>query len=317
MQIRVRSLVVGAIAAVVGLGTGIGIGLAVAPTPAPPPRVGLPLCPSIATIEAGGTFNVNGCTYSVDTVLLTHPTVIDGGTWSNPSTTPLHPIFEIRFTDSVTIEDADINGANIGPDLHSSYVAEAGIDVLDSTNVTLANDDISEVYGDCLEFWAVPPKHYGPNTINGAALNLNNCGRNGVTPANVKDTILDGVTIGNVGQVAVGFESDLASLLQSFTMNNSTVKGVEVSERPLGPVTFNNDTIRGGQIQFLGGLNNTTPWAIAPTFNGGSFVGTTKAVPAIILRGLSKAVFNHTSLMVGGRGPLTSVQTGSVLTINP
>jgi hypothetical protein len=281
-------------------------------------RQTVPLCPSVATIESGGTFHLAGCTYVVPYgVRLTNPTVIDGGTWQDPTaavptTGGVKPVIDVRFTKGVTIENATVTGGNSSDGKNLALVGQAGIEFQDASG-TLTNDTVSNVFGDCLELWADPPKHTTPDQVTGSLLNLTACGRDGISPVDVTNTTLTDVTIGTFHQVAIDFESDVASGLGSFTMSYSTMKGVEVSEKPLAPVTFDHDTITGGQIQFYA----RSQWAYPVTFSNGSFTGTTKSIPAIIMRGPGLAHFVHESLAPGGKGPLTSVQPGGTLAITP
>jgi len=228
----------------------------------------------IAALPDGGTFHGRGC-YSVPYgIVLRHPVTIDGGTFVDSTTIPgpppgqpagggLQAIFKVQDTHQVTIQNVDIVGSNTAGGYHPELVNQAGIDVLSSDHVTIANVTTLNTYGDGLEFWSTIRKVPATN-VTVSNVRITNAGRQGITTAFLSNATFTNVNVVSQANRGIDAESDLPGIgMGNIIFNNVTAGGVSLVNYLSGPVTFNDSNIRGGII-----LGNGSPFPI--TFNRGT-----------------------------------------------
>lgn len=269
---------------------------------------------AIAALPAGGVFNGSGC-YSVPNgILITRSVTIDGGTYDDPSTTAptvghgVQPIIRIKDTANVTVENVKLVGANVGG-YHATMVGEAGIDVLSSDHVTIANVTIMNTFGDGLTLFANFPRNKKPTTnLAVSNVTVTNSGREGITVADVSGGTFTNVNVVSSNFNSWDFESDLAGVGSgNVTVNSArTITGIRLIEALHGPITFNNCQCRRHVSLLYAAAASGQP----VTFNGGTILlpnsddGTSPA--GITVNGPGNLTFTGVTL-----GRLPSVRPGT------
>jgi hypothetical protein len=187
-------------------------------------------------------------------------------------------------------------------------VAQAGIKIDGSSNVTVQNVAIEQVAGDGLTLAYEPGEAENSNiSVNG--LTIDNVGRGGVTVSYAINATLGNVTIRRVKTIAVDFESDGASIGSSNVTFNTlfATAGILMQQALQGPVTFNNTHLSGDIGLVRGAAGSTQPIV----FNGGtillrrSFPGTPPA--GVWVSGPGVLTFSGVTL---GRQPGRQAPTG-------
>lgn len=299
----------------VGLGTALGVTLS------SPSCNGDPSA-EIAALPSGGTFNGAGACYTVPNgITLSKPVTVENATFNDPSNTlpakgDIKPIVKVLDTSDVTIQNVQANGANTKGAYSPTLAKGAGFSVLSSSNVTLTNDSSSDTYGDGLYLMGNFPKDKLPVsnlTVNG--FTVTNAGRNGLTPADVTDSSISGLTVNSAALVNVDFESDLTGVgAGNLGFFGGNLGGIHVSETLTGPVTFTG-TATGRVFQTT---SSTVPAAFPVTFTDG-----TLTIPAdkngIFLKGPVSFVFTHTNIVRSAEkrpAPAYWLRDGANLTLN-
>ena len=172
-------------------------------TTAPPAKQGTPSGSSqgagckadpaaaIAALPPGGVFNGSGC-YVTDGILVTKPVTINGGTYDDPvnentGRSTVLPIIRVKDTSDVIIENVGLNGANLDGGFHRGLVGQAGLDILSSSHVIIANVSTNNTFGDGMTLFANFGRDSAPVTdlfVNG--LTVTKAGRQGITMGYVK-----------------------------------------------------------------------------------------------------------------------------------
>lgn len=232
----------------------------------------------LASLPAGSTFHGSGCYLVPDGITITRPITIDGGTYEDLSTVEtadpgqrlrIQPIIHIVDTHDVTIENVALVGAHTDTGFHRRLVGQAGIDMLSSSHVAIANVAISNTYGDGLTFGFQP--RYPPNTdvqVNGVT--ITNAGRQGVTMAYITESTLSHVTVASAAEESWDFESDIPNVGSGeITLNDPVwTQGFRVVESLSGPITVNN--ANGSKHITL--MDEAAASGQSVTFNGGTIL---------------------------------------------
>ena len=216
----------------------------------------------IASLPSGGTFTGAGNCYTTHGITITKPVTINGGSFYDPDNSvppqtthgavPLPPIIKILATHNVTVENVHLYGANYSGGFNAALVNNAGIEVLDSSNVTLTNIHTANTFGDGLELWTAKQGHGDTNvTVNGfwAA----NAGRLGFTIALAQHVVMN-----NVHGKSYSFETDSGPQVAPgfVTLTNCSVRTlINIPNAIDGPVTFDHCT-GSAQITVANGAAN-------------------------------------------------------------
>ena len=251
-----------------------GITYAVVPSPA--------TCQSdpsatIAALPSGGTFHGSGCYNVPYGIKITQPVTIDGGSYIDSTVIPgpapgqpagggLQAIFMVRDTHDVTIQNVHITGSNATGGYHAKLVNQAGIDVLSSDHVTIANVTTLNTYGDGLEFWSTVRKVPATN-VTVSNVTITQAGRQGITTAFLSNATFTNVNVVSQADRGIDAESDLPGIgMGNVVFNNVTARGVSLVNFLTGPVTFNDSNIGGGIWMSSGNIG-----AFPVTYNRGTF----------------------------------------------
>jgi hypothetical protein len=300
----------------VGLG-GALVGLAAStPVSADPNHFGGPgHCrpdPS-AAIAAGGVWNGDGKCYNLrDGVTISAPVTVENATFYDAQSRPRHtsgvlPILRVKDTSDVNLSSLTLLGTNYFGVFRPDLVGEAGIDILSSDHVTIANVTTVDTYGDGLTLGFQPQA--GPSTnliVNG--LTVVNAGRDGVTSAYLTGASMTNVNIVSSARPGWDFESDLPGVGSgNVVVSRAKGNGVRFVEYLSGPITFANSLI-SGNIALIGAAAGSRQPVV---FNGGtilqdaSFHGTPPA--GVWIRGPGRLTLDNVIL---GRKPSRRAPTG-------
>ncbi len=255
----------------------------------------------------------SGC-YDTSGILITKPVVIDGGVYhdhvaSNSGDRTVHPIFRVRDTEDVTIENVALEGANTEGGFHSQLVGQAGFDILSSDNVSILNVSVKNTFGDGLTVFANFGKDNEPTSgLRVDGLTITNAGRQAITMGYAVDSILNRVTVNSASGDGWDFESDLPGIGSGniIVSNSRSTKGVRLIEALHGPVTFENCRCQ----RHVTLMAEAAASGQAVTFNGGSVKlpnGTHGDEGGITVKGPGRLFFNGVRL---GRLPGSARPTG-------
>ena len=264
-----------------------------------------------------------------DGILVTKPVTINGGTFDDPVNQntgrgSVKPIIRVKDTTNVTIENVVLNGANTIGGYHRGLVGQAGLDILSSSYVTIANVATNNTFGDGVTLFANFSSDNQPVSnlfVNG--LTVTKAGRQGITMGYVKNSTLDDVNVVSTADAGWDFESDLANVgSANVTINDAhNQKGIHIIEALQGPITFNNCQCEA-HVHLM---NDAAASGQMVTFNGGSYelnrnTATGDNVAGIVVAGHGRMTFNHVLItrMPGSdapSGPAMSVTGGGHLTL--
>ena len=300
----------------------IAIGVVIGTTPTQPVTCQGDPAAQIAAMHPGQTFTGSGC-YITSGISVPSGVTINGGTYyDNTNTAPLLPVFRVKFSNNVTLENLSINGADADGSYHSTLVGQAGIDVLSSDHTTVSNVTTSNTFGDGITVFGEPG--HGPSTNFVADhVTITDAGRQGISPASVKTASFTNITIGKTGEGnGWDFESDLKNIgAANVSISNSTWQGsTNIIEALTGPVVFTNDVGHG--FVWLGGLGNTSAgtvtWQDSTLYMLATPTGRYKS--AITQIGGTMSFTNCSLLRKAGvrtpTAPLWNVTSGGNLTVN-
>ena len=268
----------------------------------------------IAALPAGGTFTGSGCYTVPNGIRLTKSVTLDGGTYIDPSNAKpakggFRPVIQVYDTSGVVLENLTIQGGDPTGAYHAPLVNQSGIDLISSSNVTIANDSISQTFGDGLELWT----NGGPNTdVVVTGLSINNVGRNGISPSDVANSTFTGVRIGNTGLTGVDFESDINNIGAGYvTISNSSWNGTYIQEALSGPISFVDDSLSGHIVMTV-----RTKLLYPITFSAGKLAIGHWTRAGVFARGPGAMVFNGTTFthQLGKAGLLWDAGNGASLT---
>ncbi len=235
-----------------------------------------------AAIEAlpdGGVWNGGGKCYVMSNagIVINQPVTVENASFTNPQkltqgephTDFMHPFITVNSTSNVTLANLTLTGENATPSYHGlPWVAEEGIKLNSSHDVSISNITTNNTFGDGLIFDQASGK--GPCqdiTVNNYTVNTT--GRQGVTIGSIENSTLNNVHIGHTAESGWDFESDSAAGSGNITVNNASGAGVHMNEPLFGPVTFNNPDIRRGHVWMLSAAAASGQ---PVTFNGGTIL---------------------------------------------
>ncbi len=223
----------------------------------------MPLTAYLASLPDGAAFTspTNAC-YQVDEgVTISHPLIVNGGTWEDMTDTgtgphqPYRPIIEVREGNDVTLENLTVQGANTTHGFKSGRVGEAGIKILSSSHVTITNVRAYNTFGDGLEMvadfgrkWELGGPVKTPDsdiTVNGFISFLS--GRCGMTPAEVIDSTFTNVLLDKSATRSIDLESDLRGQGAGWLLFNNVIatRGINMVEYLDGPISFLHTAMAG------------------------------------------------------------------------
>lgn len=274
----------------------------------------------IDALPPGATWNGDGACYTVPSgILITQPVTLAHATFRDSSVAPVtkgafHAVIQVQATSHVNLDDLTIIGGEIGTTFHPRLVGQAGIRLMNVSDVTIHDITVAGVFGDGLELWGSFPRDRLPDTrITVDHLDVEGAGRDGISPGNVYDATFDDVTVGPTGQASIDFESDLKGVgAGDLELVHCRWSGFVVGEALTGPISVVDSSLTN---QILVRFRHPQPYAI--TFTNDSIALTPKDVPGIeVNRG--SLVFDSTrfSRLPGrrpARSPMWSATNGSDL----
>jgi hypothetical protein len=232
---------------------------------------------------------------------ITHPLTLNGGTFDDGSslTTPLGsghflPVIQIFDTTEVTLANVTIEGANLNGRYHPLLVGEAGVKVVSSSDVTLDDISVSNVFGDGLELVAdLGHRNPTPDTnlvVDGYDATM--VGRQGVTFAEVEHATLNDINISDPDFDGFDFESDIPNLGSGYVaITNCTYqKGINLVEPLYGPLSVTD--CAGGSWAYL--LDGKTDEPI--TFTDDTMRCENRAPISCIRLGGGQATISHSAI---------------------
>jgi hypothetical protein len=222
-------------------------------------------------------FHGSGCYTVPYGIVLRQPVTIDGGTFVDSTTVPgpppgqkgyggLRPIFKVLDTHHVTIQNVNVIGSNSLGGFHPPLVNQAGIDVLSSDHVTIANVTTLNTYGDGLEFWFSTPGRPPATNVTVRNVTITNAGRQGITTGYLYGATFTNVTVASSTDTSIDAESDLPRIgMGNVVFNHVTAYHmVNLINLLSGPVSFVNCNFHGRIVDA-----NPTQWPV--TVTGGTY----------------------------------------------
>ena len=206
---------------------------------------------TIAGLPSGGTFTGTGNCYTTHGITITKPVTINGGKFYDPDNSvppqtthganQLAPIIKIVGTNHVTIENVHLFGADYDGTYHAPLVNNAGVDVLDSSAITLTNVRTTDTFGDGLELWtANPSTGHGDSYVHVDHFTAVNAGRVGFSILWAQH-----VTMDHVYGKSFSFETDSPPQIASGDVgisNCSFVSMINIPNAIDGPISFDHCT---------------------------------------------------------------------------
>ena len=250
--------------------------------------------PAIAALPPGGTLIGVGCYVVPNGLVVTKPVTIDGGTYIDPTSVkvprvPFGPVILVEGTSDVSLENLHVIGGNPSGRYVPSLVGQAGIELKNTSAVSIRDVTVDGTFGDGLELWAHAPRDMTPNTgVTVDGLTITAAGRNGISPSDVLGATFTGVHIVSWGLTAVDFESDMANVgAGDVTFTDSSWGGTYIQETITGPLTFERCTLVG-KIQVVVRYPTSPP----VVFRDGSLsIGTKANNVGVVVRGPVSVTF--------------------------
>jgi len=321
-----QRLVLGAAAVLVAAA---GIVLGVVATRTPPVCTGVPAFTS-GTATAPSVYNETGKTITLTTcpeVLRNlSDVIVNGGTWVDPNKDPGRPYggttahgragVQVIGGTGITLENMTMRGADSTGNYIFKLAFNAGIEIEGTQGVTLTNDTVSHVFGDCLELAPLRGPPDGEGGIIGAVagvtasnLNLSACGRQGISPINVRKATFTGITVGRAGFDSMDDEADQShgegakAIVFNAPCTFAGAISVSSGGESSGPITFNgctiNETQDGGEALYVKNLDGSPPAGPITFSNTQIRCGASAYVPCLNVTTGGDIILENSALRIG------------------